>query len=346
MAKAQAESIDSALAPLREAMAPPKPTAADDAMLRLAQYEADAAIGQLKSAGSAAFKTGDFVRAVQFWEKAAQLTKSQTEQSVLFSNMSAASCATAQGLILAGFKAEAEKHYTAALEAARKCNDLRPDWGKSYARLGAALHGLKRMDAAIRAYKEGLLLAPGDPGCERGLADAQAAMTRHGGSWSTIGKRADDCDYAAPGEIYGPTFMVVLPDGDLAVSDQHTNQVAVMAPSGKPKRILSGDPKLSWSTRPAGSGKHYFMRPLGIASDGRESVFVCDCNNSRVQKLSYDGKFLGLFARSGSRLHELAHPCGLAYEPTSGRLYVGARVAAGAREQRLVLVLLSRPPPP
>ena len=103
MAKAQAESIDSALAPLREAMAPPKPTAADDAMLRLAQYEADAAIGQLKSAGSAAFKTGDFVRAVQFWEKAAQLTKSQTEQSVLFSNMSAASCATAQGLILAGF---------------------------------------------------------------------------------------------------------------------------------------------------------------------------------------------------------------------------------------------------
>ena len=42
-----------------------------------------------------------------------------------------------------------------ALEDARTCVEIMPDWGKGYVRLGAALHGLDRHREAADAYRDG-----------------------------------------------------------------------------------------------------------------------------------------------------------------------------------------------
>ena len=44
-----------------------------------------------------------------------------------------------------------------ALRDAEKCVALAPTWAKGYSRLGAAQHGLKRLDAAINSFKKGKL---------------------------------------------------------------------------------------------------------------------------------------------------------------------------------------------
>lgn len=40
-----------------------------------------------------------------------------------------------------------------ALKDAERCVELAPEWSKSYSRLGAAQHALRRFDAAIQTFK-------------------------------------------------------------------------------------------------------------------------------------------------------------------------------------------------
>lgn len=42
-----------------------------------------------------------------------------------------------------------------ALKDAEKCVSLAPQWAKGYSRLGAAQHGLGRLDAAVDTLKKG-----------------------------------------------------------------------------------------------------------------------------------------------------------------------------------------------
>lgn len=56
-----------------------------------------------------------------------------------------------------------------ALEDAKACIGLNPDFSKGYSRKGAALHSLKRYNDSIAAYEEGLAKFPDDKGLESGL---------------------------------------------------------------------------------------------------------------------------------------------------------------------------------
>ena len=58
-----------------------------------------------------------------------------------------------------------------ALEDANSCIALNPQFAKGYSRKGAALHGLKRYNDSIAAYKEGLEKFPTDAGLKKGLED-------------------------------------------------------------------------------------------------------------------------------------------------------------------------------
>lgn len=40
-----------------------------------------------------------------------------------------------------------------ALKDAERCMELAPEWSKSYSRLGAAQHALRRFDAAVQTFK-------------------------------------------------------------------------------------------------------------------------------------------------------------------------------------------------
>jgi stress-induced-phosphoprotein 1 len=59
---------------------------------------------------------------------------------------------------------------------------LNPNWGKGYARKGAALHGAQKWQEAIDAYEAGLKVED-SPALKKGLQDvkqakAQAGMSR------------------------------------------------------------------------------------------------------------------------------------------------------------------------
>lgn len=45
-----------------------------------------------------------------------------------------------------------------SLRDAEKCVLLAPNWAKGYSRLGAAQHGLRRLDAAIDSFKKGNII--------------------------------------------------------------------------------------------------------------------------------------------------------------------------------------------
>lgn len=62
-----------------------------------------------------------------------------------------------------------------ALSDAESCLGLNPEFPKAYSRKGAALHGLKRLNDAIKAYEEGLAKFPNDAGLKAGLDSAKQA---------------------------------------------------------------------------------------------------------------------------------------------------------------------------
>ena len=86
-----------------------------------------------KALGNAEFKAGNYEKAIGFFTKAIELEANH----VLYSNRSACHCAL--------------KEYDSAAADAEKCIGMKADWGKGYARKGAALHGLGRFDQAIAA---------------------------------------------------------------------------------------------------------------------------------------------------------------------------------------------------
>ena len=115
-----------------------------------------------KERGNAAFKARDFVKAAHQYSMAIRLDPGN---HVLFSNRSAAYAS--QG---SWDKAHAD---------ACRCVELRPGWGKGYARKGAALVGQGQAGEALKVYKQGLAAEPGNAACKDGIADAKEAIRRN-----------------------------------------------------------------------------------------------------------------------------------------------------------------------
>ena len=97
---------------------------------------------------------------------------------VLWSNRSAARCGAGE--------------YEKALEDAERCVKLAPDWGKAYARKGAALVGLGQGGEAVKVYLKGLQVDPQSQALKDGLTEAKDAINqakhRYAEYW---GKEAD-----------------------------------------------------------------------------------------------------------------------------------------------------------
>ncbi|XP_015750742.1 PREDICTED: stress-induced-phosphoprotein 1-like, partial [Acropora digitifera] len=117
---------------------------------------------ELKNKGNSFLQTGDFAKAIECYTEAIALNPLE---HVFYSNRSAA---YAKG-----------KNYDKALADARKCVELKPDWGKGYSRLGAALSFLGRHAEAERAYTKGLQLDPTNEQLKSGLEEAKAQAARY-----------------------------------------------------------------------------------------------------------------------------------------------------------------------
>ena len=58
--------------------------------------------------------------------------------------------------------------------------ELNPGFAKGYGRKGGALHGARRFDESVKAFEEGLKIAPTDAGLKKGLEEVQKAQESDG----------------------------------------------------------------------------------------------------------------------------------------------------------------------
>ncbi|RQM25183.1 hypothetical protein B5M09_000762 [Aphanomyces astaci] len=120
---------------------------------------------QWKAKGNAALSAKNNAEAIECYTKAIALDASN---HVYYSNRSAA--------YLSDDNAEL------ALKDAESCIAVKGDWGKGYARKGAALHSLKQYDEALAAYEEGLAKEPNNSACVGGLEEVKKAIDTSSGS--------------------------------------------------------------------------------------------------------------------------------------------------------------------
>ena len=149
----------------------PKPSVPSDeqfAQMLGECLDKDAKLALIKGRASALFKEGFLEMAAAAYTSAINLTTPASH--TLLSNRSACRC---------GFG-----NYEGALSDAEQCVKLMPAWPKGYVRMGAALHGLFRLDEAVRAYEAGLKHDPELPALKDGLADALKRRQAAGGEWT------------------------------------------------------------------------------------------------------------------------------------------------------------------
>ena len=109
-----------------------------------------------KDKGTEQFKAKNFDKAVEFYTLA--LEENPSDHTIL-GNRSAAF--------------HKMSSYDKALEDAEKCISIKGDWAKGYQRKALALHGMKKLDDSIAAYKEGLTHDPANQQIKAGMAQVQ-----------------------------------------------------------------------------------------------------------------------------------------------------------------------------
>jgi len=114
-----------------------------------------------KDQGNKALQAENFDEAISLYTKAIELDASN---HVFFSNRSAAYAK--------------KQDYEKALNDAKKTVELKPDWGKGYGRLGAALSYLGKDDEAVEAYENGLKHDPNSAQLQAGKQEIESKLAR------------------------------------------------------------------------------------------------------------------------------------------------------------------------
>lgn len=115
----------------------------------------------LKAKGNAFFSAGDYDSAIQAFTDAIAI---DPDNAVLYSNRSAAYASA--------------RRWAEATNDARRTTQLRPDWGKGWSRLGAALQGSGDFAGAVAAFRSGVAVDPSNAQLQKSLEAAEAAQQR------------------------------------------------------------------------------------------------------------------------------------------------------------------------
>jgi len=115
------------------------------------------------------------------------------------------------------------------------------------------------------------------------------------------GELQDTGDSVADGSLVWPTSISLDSAGNLYISDEWLNRIAIFSPDG--------DWLGSWGT--VGSGDGEFDKPSGIAFDADDNLWIVDTGNNRVQKFTKDGQFLSKWGSEGTGDGELNMPWGI-----------------------------------
>jgi len=116
-----------------------------------------------KAEGNKHFQAKNFVEAIKHFTEA--ISHDNTDH-VFFSNRSACYAST--------------NEYQKALDDAKECVRIKPDWAKGYSRKGMAEYGIGQLKEAKASYEAGLKLAPQDAALLDGMKSVQQAMDAPG----------------------------------------------------------------------------------------------------------------------------------------------------------------------
>ena len=137
---------------------------------------------------------GNFTEAIEHYSKA---INADGANHVYFSNRSAA------------YLSKGDAHN--ALEDAKSCLGLNPQFAKGYSRKGSALHALKRYNDSIAAYNDGLEKFPTDAGLQKGLQTVtKEKENTYGYSINMGGGGAPPAGGVPLGGLFRPPMMAQL----------------------------------------------------------------------------------------------------------------------------------------
>ena len=125
------------------------------------------------------------------------------------------------------------------------------------------------------------------------------------------GEMQDTGDFSGAGSLVWPTSISLDSQGNLYVSDEWLNRIAMFS--------SDGDWLGAWGTPGQGDGE--IDQPSGIAFDSEDNLYVVDTGNDRVQKFTKDGRFLATWGHQGSGDGELNLPWGIEID-NNGDIYI------------------------
>jgi len=115
------------------------------------------------------------------------------------------------------------------------------------------------------------------------------------------GEMMDSGESDAPGSMVWPTSVALDKDGNVYVSDEWLNRIAMFSSDGE----WLG----AWGTQGDADGE--VDQPAGIAFDSQDNLYVVDTGNNRIQKFTKDGQFLAKWGQQGSGDGEFDMPWGI-----------------------------------
>ena len=125
------------------------------------------------------------------------------------------------------------------------------------------------------------------------------------------GEMMDTGESDAPGSMVWPTSIALDRGGNVYVSDEWLNRIAMFTPDGN----WIG----AWGTEGDADGE--VGQPSGLAFDSEDNLYVVDTGNNRVQKFTKDGQFLAKWGRQGSGDGEFDMPWGISVD-SQGDIYI------------------------
>ena len=131
------------------------------------------------------------------------------------------------------------------------------------------------------------------PGGKGKLGHAVLEFDTNGKLLRTLGKPGDPG--SAPDHFTEPNAVLIAPDGNIFVSQNHTNNY-----KGTP-RVMKFDANgkfiKQWGS--SGTGPGEFGMPHCLAMDSKGNLYVGDRDNNRIQVFTQDGKLLGQLTQFG-----------------------------------------------
>ncbi len=113
--------------------------------------------------------------------------------------------------------------------------------------------------------------------------------------------------------LKGPSGIVVLPSGDIAICDKLHHQVKIF-------NLELNQVVTEFGKEGTGYGEFQFPRGISVTRDG--NILVCDTVNHRLQLFNTKGEFERTFGTRGNKQGEFDHLWNVVIDRTNGEIYV------------------------